>query len=113
MLTILLARNLNPHIDIIARANTSSSVGKMYRAGADYVMSLSAVGGQILARIIEKGSFQDTVLLSDNVLLARFSVARIKAGEPDYRGFRHAHQDRLYDYRNQRGRTVQGKSRPI
>lgn len=74
MLTILLARNLNPHIDIIARANTSSSVGKMYRAGADYVMSLSAVGGQILARIIEKGSFQDTVLLSDNVLLSRFEV---------------------------------------
>ncbi|WP_424359419.1 potassium channel family protein [Methanocella sp. MCL-LM] len=78
MLTILLARNLNPHINIIARANTSSSVGKMYRAGADYVMSLSAVGGQILARIVEKGSFKDTVLLSDNVLLARFFVAGSK-----------------------------------
>jgi Trk K+ transport system NAD-binding subunit len=75
MLTTLLARNLNPHLNIIARANTSSSVGKMYRAGADYVMSLSAIGGQILARIVEKGSFQDTVLLSDNVLLSRFEVA--------------------------------------
>ena len=74
MLTILLARSLNPHINIIARANINSSVGKMYRAGADYVMSLSAVGGQILARIVEKGSFEDTVLLSDNVLLSRFVV---------------------------------------
>lgn len=74
MLTILLARSLNPHINIIARANINSSVGKMYRAGADYVMSLSAVAGQILARIVEKGSFDHTVALSDNVLLARFSV---------------------------------------
>ncbi len=74
MMTILLARNLNPHINIIARANTNSSVGKMYRAGADYVMSLSDVGGQILARLVEKGSFEDTILLSDHLLLSRFTV---------------------------------------
>ena len=74
MLTILLARSINPHINIISRANLNSSVGKMYRAGADYVMSLSSVAGQILARIVEKGSFEDTVSLSDGVLLARFVV---------------------------------------
>ena len=74
MLTILLARNLNPHVNILARANADSSVGKMYRAGADYVMSLSAVGGQMLARIVERGTFEDTVLLSENVLLARYAV---------------------------------------
>jgi Trk K+ transport system NAD-binding subunit len=74
MLTILLARNLNPHISIIARANANSSVGKMYRAGADYVTSLSAVGGQMLARIVERGSLEDTVLLAENVLLARYQI---------------------------------------
>jgi Trk K+ transport system NAD-binding subunit len=74
MLTILLARNLNPHISIIARANANSSVGKMYRAGADYVTSLSAVGGQMLARIVERGSLDDLVLLAENVLLSRYAV---------------------------------------
>lgn len=74
MLTILLARNLNPHVNIIARANVHNSVGKMYRAGADYVISLSAVGGQMLARIVERGGIEDTVLLSENVLLARYAV---------------------------------------
>jgi Trk K+ transport system NAD-binding subunit len=74
MLTILLARNLNPHISIIARANAHGSVSKMYRAGADYVTSLSAVGGQMLARIVERGTLEDTVLLAENVLLSRFTV---------------------------------------
>ncbi|OPY29788.1 MAG: Calcium-gated potassium channel MthK [Methanocella sp. PtaU1.Bin125] len=78
MLTILLARNLNPHVNIIARANVHNSVGKMYRAGADYVMSLSSVGGQMLARIVERGGFEDTVLLSENVLLARYAVSGSK-----------------------------------
>jgi Trk K+ transport system NAD-binding subunit len=74
MLTILLARNLNPHVSIIARANLDSSVGKMYRAGADYVMSLSAIGGQILVRIVERGALEDAVFLSGNVLLSKFRV---------------------------------------
>lgn len=74
MLTILLARNLNPHVNIIARSNLNSSVGKMYRAGADYVTSLSAIGGQILARIVERGALEDAVLLSENMLLSKFRV---------------------------------------
>ena len=74
MLTILLARNLNPHVSIIARANAHGSVSKMYRAGADYVTSLSAVGGQMLARIVERGTLEDTVLLAENVLLTRLAV---------------------------------------
>jgi Trk K+ transport system NAD-binding subunit len=74
MLTVLLARNLNPHISIIARANLDRSVGKLYRAGADYVTSLSLTGGQILARIVEKGAFEDTIILSENVLLEKFNV---------------------------------------
>ena len=74
MLATLLARNMNPHINIIARANLDRSVGKIYRAGADYVTSLSTIGGEILARIVEKGVFEDTVMLSENVMLSKFEV---------------------------------------
>ncbi|HTX44556.1 MAG TPA: NAD-binding protein, partial [Methanocella sp.] len=74
LLTVLLARNLNPHVNIIARANLDKNVSKMYRAGADFVTSLSTTGGQILARVVEKGFFEDTVMLSENVLLYKFHV---------------------------------------
>ena len=74
MLTVLLARNLNPHVNIIARANLDRSVSKIYRAGADYVTSLSTTGGQILARIVEKGIFEDAIMLSEGVLLEKFNV---------------------------------------
>ncbi len=74
MLATLMARNMNPHINIIARANLDQSVGKIYRAGADYVTSLSTIGGEILARIVEKGVFEDTIMLSENVMLSKFEV---------------------------------------
>ncbi len=74
MLATLMARNMNPHISIIARANLDRSVGKIYRAGADYVTSLSTIGGEILARIVEKGVFEDTIMLSENVMLSKFEV---------------------------------------
>ncbi len=50
--TTLMARNLNPVIRILARANEPSSVEKLYRAGADYVALLPMIGGQAIARII-------------------------------------------------------------
>ncbi len=74
MLTVLLARNLNPHVNIIARANLDKNVSKIYRAGADFVTSLSTTGGQILARVVEKGVFEEAVMLSENVLLYKFHV---------------------------------------
>jgi Trk K+ transport system NAD-binding subunit len=74
MLPVLLARSLNPHVNIIARANLDRSVSKLYRAGADYVTSLSTTGGQILARIAEKGAFEDAIMLSESVLLEKFKV---------------------------------------
>jgi Trk K+ transport system NAD-binding subunit len=74
MLTTLLGRNLNPYINIIARANLDRSVSKIYRAGADYVTSLSTIGGQMLARIVEKGAFEDVIPLEENLLLSKFDV---------------------------------------
>ena len=45
-------RELNPRIEIIARANENENVSKLYRAGADYVLSLAAVSGRMLASIV-------------------------------------------------------------
>lgn len=50
--TTLMARNLNPTIRILARANGPGAVDKLYRAGADYVALLPTIGGQNLARIV-------------------------------------------------------------
>jgi len=50
--TSLMARNLNPLIRILARANEPASVEKLFRAGADYVALLPMIGGQTIARII-------------------------------------------------------------
>lgn len=57
--TTLMARNLNPVIRILARANEPASVEKLYRAGADYVALLPMIGGQTIARII----LADTVIV--------------------------------------------------
>ena len=50
--TTLMARNINPNIRILSRANEPASVDKLYRAGADYVALLPMIGGQIIGRII-------------------------------------------------------------
>jgi Trk K+ transport system NAD-binding subunit len=48
----LVARQISPDIEIIARANETESVQKLYRAGADYVLALSTVSGRMLASCI-------------------------------------------------------------
>ena len=53
--TTLMARNLNPVIRILSRANDPASVQKLYRAGADYVALLPMIGGQTIARIVLEG----------------------------------------------------------
>jgi len=55
LFTTLMARNLNPVIRILSRANNPSTVEKLYRAGADYVALLPMIGGQTIARIILEG----------------------------------------------------------
>jgi len=57
--TTLMARNLNPRLRIVARANDPSSVERLSRAGADYVALLPSIGGQVIAG----------VLLSDQVYI--------------------------------------------
>ncbi|MFB6081431.1 MAG: TrkA family potassium uptake protein [Halanaeroarchaeum sp.] len=55
----LVARATNQDVEIICRANEAESVGKLYAAGADYVLALSSVSGRLLAE-----SILDEVVLS-------------------------------------------------
>ena len=47
----LVSRTLNPDAIILARANSSKSIDKIYKAGADYVASLPIIAGQMLAKM--------------------------------------------------------------
>lgn len=57
----LIAREANPDVEILARAEATENVGKTYRAGADYVLSLATVSGRILASTI----LEETVMSPD------------------------------------------------
>ncbi|MDK2974019.1 MAG: voltage-gated potassium channel [Methanofollis sp.] len=63
--TTLMARNLNPGIRILARANDPSSVDKLYLAGADYVSLLPTIGGQAVAGIVLAGTVRVLLDLPD------------------------------------------------
>lgn len=71
--TTLIVRNLNPDSIIIARANTTKSIDKIYRAGADYVASLSIVAGQMLAHIA-MGYEEDNIMMLEGLELSRYHV---------------------------------------
>jgi len=47
--TTLVARDLAPNVEILARVEESESVPKMHRAGADYVLALATVTGRLCA----------------------------------------------------------------
>lgn len=48
----LAIRQLDSDIEVIARANKTANVVKLYQAGADYVLALSTVSGRMLASTI-------------------------------------------------------------
>jgi len=52
VLATLVARELNPELHIVARADDDAAVGKIYRAGADYVLALATVSGRMAASAI-------------------------------------------------------------
>lgn len=69
----LIARELNPELRIVVRANEEADVQKLYRAGADYVQSLATVSGRMLA---------STVFADEEVLAVeqQVRVVRLPAG---------------------------------
>ncbi len=50
----LTAREMNPHIKIIARASKKESESKLYRAGADNVILPDHLGGMFMAQMVTK-----------------------------------------------------------
>lgn len=70
----LITRSLNPRCIIIARANTRRSIDKIYRAGADYVASLSIVAGQMLAHIA-LGHEEETIMMLEGLEVGKYRLA--------------------------------------
>ena len=70
----LVVRDLNPDVEIVARAEQTENVQKMYRAGADYVLSLATVSGRMLA---------STILADEQVISMdeQVEIVRTPAGE--------------------------------
>lgn len=71
----LIARNVNPHSIILSRANSTKSIDKIYRAGADYVASLSIVAGQMLAHIA-LGHEEDSILMLQGLEIGKHQITR-------------------------------------
>ncbi|MFB6293139.1 MAG: TrkA family potassium uptake protein [Halonotius sp.] len=48
----LVIRDLDPTTEVIARAETTEAVSKIYRAGADYTLSLATISGRSIASLV-------------------------------------------------------------
>jgi voltage-gated potassium channel len=73
----LSARNLNPHLCIVARANHDETVVKLTRAGADRVLSPYTIGGHKMANLALHPTvvdFFDTLIDAEN---ATFTVQEV------------------------------------
>ncbi|MCB1044621.1 MAG: TrkA family potassium uptake protein [Acidobacteria bacterium] len=67
-------KDLAPDIRIIARVNHPDNLERLYRAGAEFALSISQVAGQILARRLLG---EDSISLNPELKLQNFSAARL------------------------------------
>jgi voltage-gated potassium channel len=74
--TTLIARDLNPRIKILARANEPGSMHKLYRAGADFVALLPTIGGQIIGGIVLSGIVHVILNLPNGQAVVRKQVGK-------------------------------------
>ncbi|MEF8907477.1 MAG: NAD-binding protein [Haloarculaceae archaeon] len=72
-LSTLIAKELNPDVQVVVRANEEANVQKLSRAGADYVQSLATTSGRMLVSTV----FEDEDVLSFS---KRIRVVRRPAG---------------------------------
>jgi len=70
----LVARDLNPDIEVLARAEETESVQKIYRAGADYVLALATVSGRMLASTILE---QEIISMDKQIEIVRTSAPEL------------------------------------
>ena len=69
----LVARTLNPAAIILTRAN-APICDKIYRAGADYVASVSIVVGQMVAKLAVTEHKEDVVMLYEGIEIEKYHV---------------------------------------
>jgi Trk K+ transport system NAD-binding subunit len=55
---VLIARELNPDLQILVRAQDPGAVGNLYRAGSDFVEALPTVCGRMLAATVFEDDMQ-------------------------------------------------------
>jgi len=72
----LVADDLAPGTELIARVESTDSVTKMYRAGADYVLALSRITGRMVA----------SGLLDDEVLTPELQIELVRTTAPGLAG---------------------------
>ncbi len=72
--TTLIARELNPDINIIVRANEKESEKKLHRAGANYVQSLETVSGRMMSSAV----FEDEEVLTFD---RQINVVKLPVGD--------------------------------
>lgn len=68
----LVLEKVAPDVEVIARANETESVRKLYRAGAEYVLALSTVTGRMLSSLLLE---EEEVLTPET----QFEVVRMSA----------------------------------
>lgn len=74
----LVLEDIAPDVEVIARANDEENVPKLYRAGSDYVLSLSTVTGRMLA----------SALLDEEVLTPESQYELVRTEAPKLAGQR-------------------------
>jgi voltage-gated potassium channel len=82
LVTTVLARQLNPHVRVIARASTDKAAARLRQAGADGVVSPAQIGGMRLVSELVRPTvvtFLDSMLRDTNRNL-RIEEVRVEAG---------------------------------
>ncbi|PSP42970.1 metal transporter [Halobacteriales archaeon QH_6_64_20] len=73
----LVARELNPEIEIVARAQETGNTRKLYQAGGDFVLALATVSGRMLA---------STVLVTEEFVSPASQVDIVRTRAPELAG---------------------------
>lgn len=77
----VIAKDMAPHLPVIARVNEAVNIERIYQAGADFALSMSQVSGQILAsRLLgEEAVSIDTQLKVRKLVCPRLANKRLGA----------------------------------
>ncbi len=65
----LVIRDVSPQTEVIARVEEAETVQKMYRAGADYALSIATISGRMIASTIPEA--EDVLSLDQQIGIVR------------------------------------------